>query len=243
MEKRHTILILENHADQAKLFGRYLAPDDVHYEVVRAYAGEELPVPDEYGGIIVSGGTMGVYEMDEPENAFLRVESDYLLEAVQKDVPVLGVCLGHQLLAHALGGTVVKSETPEYGWVEVTLTPAGLQDSLFQTVEHKFVCFQYHQDEVIALPEGAVRLGFSDMIRTQSFRYRDKAAWGIQFHPEYHPQKAEALMSSRREELGRKGIDVDQMIATGYEVFGSASETIFSNFVKVVLNPATSVVK
>lgn len=233
-DHRLPVLIIENDVGEAPRFYPYLERGGFDHETVKAHEGVPLPPFEAYSAIIATGGWMGVYEMDQPKYAYLEPEAAYLAEAVEQGVPVLGVCLGHQLLAHALGGEVVKAETPELGWLSVTLTDGGQSDPLFEGVGAQPVYLQYHFDEVVRLPEGAVRLAQSEIAPNQSFRMGDRPVWGIQFHPEYPPEYAEAIFRKYRTQLEGKGRDVAAMIATGYEVFGEQNERLFENFCRVV---------
>lgn len=208
------ILIIENDSDgendgEATRFFPFLERNGVEFAVVEAHKHLPLPPLEAYQAVIVTGGKMGVYEMDRPRYAFLKPECNYLLEAMAREMPVLGVCLGHQLLAHALGGEVVKAERPELGWLPVTLTEAGRNDSLFEGVEQAPVFLQFHFDEVIRLPGDAVRLARSEITSNESFRLDGKPVWGVQFHPEYPPEYAEALFRKYRRRMTRLGHDVD----------------------------------
>lgn len=227
-------LVIEHAADRAAGFDYFLEQNSVDFVVVRIYEQQPLPSLDGYDAVISAGGPMGVYEINKPEYAFLKEECDYLLEAIQRDVPTLGVCLGHQLLAHVLGGVVAPSNAPEIGWMQITLTREGLSDPLFVGFDRNFFCFQYHLDTVVQMPQDTTRLAESPAASVQAFRYRDKAVWGVQFHPEIRPSMAESILSSRRQMLEKKGIDVDSAIAKGYEVYSEHNEMLFRNFFRCV---------
>ena len=103
-------------------------------------------------------------------------------EALQRDISVLGICLGAQLLAKALGGSVDRNETREIGWYDVELTPAGIDDPVLSTFSDVQRVFQWHEDGII-LPPGAVHLAASNASRVQAFR-QGEHAYGFQFHLE-----------------------------------------------------------
>ena len=227
-------LLIEHAPDRAAGFDYFLEKSSVDFVVVRTYEQQPLPSLDGYDAIIPAGGPMGVYEINKPEYSFLKEECDYLSEAIQRDVPILGVCLGHQLLAHVLGGVVAPSDTPEIGWMKITLTQEGLSDPLFAGFDQDFFCFQYHVDAITEMPEDTTRLAESPASPVQAFRYRDKAVWGIQFHPEILPSMSEPILSSRRRVLEKKGIDVDSEIAKGYKVYSKHNEMLFQNFFRYV---------
>ena len=157
----------------------------VFAEAVRA-AGHELAEwsvldggdPPAADALIVLGGAM---HPDEDEaHPWLAREEELLSEALARGTPVLGVCLGAQLLARAAGAPVRRAPQPEVGWLPVELTEAGAADPLFGGVEGRFDAFQWHH-YTYDLPAGAVELARS-AVCTQAFRLG--RAWGIQFHAE-----------------------------------------------------------
>lgn len=141
---------------------------------------EHRPSLEGYSALIVLGGPMNSDEIDTFPNLIHEVE--IIREAVERDISVLGICLGAQLLAKALGGTVSRNEVREIGWFDVELTAAGEQDPVLSTFERRQEVFQWHEDG-IGLPPGAVRLAGSSASHVQAFRFGDHA-YGFQFHLE-----------------------------------------------------------
>ena len=135
--------------------------------------------PSAYDAILVFGGSM--HPDQDAEYAWLEREAAFLTEALAGDVPVLGVCLGAQMLARAAGSWVGPSSTPEVGWFEIELTPEGREDPVLGTLAPRTESFQWHH-YTYAVPEGGTELARSDA-NTQAFRV-GRAAWGIQFHAE-----------------------------------------------------------
>lgn len=133
-----------------------------------------------YDGLVVLGGPMHVNQVERYPH--LAYEIELIQTAIAKEMPVLGICLGAQLLAKALGGEVVKGAKPEIGWYDLCLTKEGHQDPLLSCFKPTEKIFQWHED-VFALPEGAIHLVASTDCEIQGFRYGNKA-YGFQFHLE-----------------------------------------------------------
>jgi GMP synthase (glutamine-hydrolysing) len=139
--------------------------------------------PPAHGGFaaaMVFGGSMNVDEEDE--HPWLRDEKRFLRQLLERGTPMLGVCLGSQLVAEAAGGEVRQAERPEIGWHEIELTPEGAADPLLSVMPERFESFQYHHYEWLP-PPGGVTLARSALTH-QAFRLGEMPAWGLQFHPE-----------------------------------------------------------
>jgi GMP synthase (glutamine-hydrolysing) len=150
---------------------------------VRADAGETVPVAaDGHDGVVLLGG--GFLPDDDRHAPWLPAERDLTRSAVEGKVPLLGICLGAQVLAAAGGGTVLGAHgRPERGSCAVTLRPEATGDALFAGLPGEFRVIQNHRDQITGLPPGAVRLAESDACPVQAFRVGERA-WGVQFHPE-----------------------------------------------------------
>ena len=149
---------------------------------------EQRPELDRYAAIVVLGGPMNADQIDRHPN--LRTEVEILREAVNRDMSVLGICLGAQLLAKALGGTVARNPAREVGWYDVDLTEEGKRDPVLSTFAPRQQVFQWHEDG-IALGPDCVHLARSPASEVQAFRYGEHA-YGFQFHLE-----ADALIIER----------------------------------------------
>lgn len=141
---------------------------------------DEKPSLEKYNALIVLGGYMGVYEADKYQH--ITTELKLIEEALKKDIPILGICLGAQLIAQVLGSPVRKHSVKEVGWHDVEFTPAGLQDNLFNHCNQSEKLFQMHGD-TFDIPNGAVKLASSKTCDSQAFRYGNKV-YALQFHLE-----------------------------------------------------------
>lgn len=176
----------------------------IEVRTVRIYAGETVPRSlDSAAGLVVMGGPMGVYEHDR--FPFLRDELRLIEQALKDSVPVLGVCLGSQLLANALGAPVRKGPRKEIGWHRVFLEATAVYDALFRSAPLEFDAFHWHGD-VFDLPVGAVRLARSSLTECQAFRH-GADAYGILFHLEVTPATISGMIEDFTEELQEEGID------------------------------------
>jgi GMP synthase (glutamine-hydrolysing) len=162
--------------------GEWLADDEVSTEVVRPFAGDEVPEYLDADGLLVMGGRMSVWhDGDHPWLADVR---RLFRHAVQAARPTLGICLGGQLLAQAFGGEVTTGDRGvEAGVIRVEWRPAARGDALFAGLPASFPVGSLHGDAVTRLPDAAVWLGRSALYRYQAFRL-GQSAWGVQFHPE-----------------------------------------------------------
>ena len=138
------------------------------------------PSLDGYAALIILGGPMNSDQIDSYPN--LATELEIIREAVERDISVLGICLGAQLLAKALGGSVSRNPTREIGWYDVELTEAGSIDPVLSTFSAVQPVFQWHEDG-IDLPPDAVHLAASPASNVQAFRFGEHI-YGFQFHLE-----------------------------------------------------------
>jgi GMP synthase-like glutamine amidotransferase len=150
------------------------------YRLLHPCRGETLPDPAAVTALIVLGGAMGAN--DEERFPFLADVKALIRAVVDRGIPYLGVCLGGQLLAAALGARVVSNRWQELGALPVSLTDEGARDRLFEGVSARFATFQWHHDS-FDLPEAGVLLASSGRCPHQAFRV-GASAWGLQFHPE-----------------------------------------------------------
>lgn len=175
--------------------------------LVRTFAGD--PVPEDADALIVLGGGMCVRDADRLPH--LREEMRLLRHCVTRGRPVLGICLGSQLLAAALGAEIAQAPRKEIGFYRVRTLPPSREDALFAGVPESFVAFHWHGD-AFALPQGATPLAGSTMTPLQAFRFAERA-WGIQFHLEVDEAVLGAMSSSGAAELEEAGVDRQLLLA------------------------------
>ena len=197
---------------------------------IRVDKGETVPDLRAYDAVICAGGEYGPDEFEEP---IFQAERGRVLEALEADVPILGICLGHQLIAYWLGGEVKPGQW-EVGWLPVTVTEEGLNDPLLSGLGEEFYAFLWHGDQITRLPEEAVLLGSSERCRVQAYRLRERLVWGVQFNPQYDPVMADGLVRNTAW-LAKHGWDPDEIIATGYREYDDLAGKIFGNFFQAVL--------
>ena len=156
--------------------------DGATWDTVELDAGETIPDLSPYDMMAVMGGPQDVWQEDE--FPWLRAEKAAIRNfVIDLKRPYLGLCLGHQLLAEAIGGKVGKSASGEVGVMTANKTAAGQSDPLFAGISDPITVLQWHGAEVQALPIEAVVLASSPACAVQAFRY-GACAYGLQFHVE-----------------------------------------------------------
>lgn len=175
------VLVLQHIAcEHPGVFSEVMRARGVEWETIELDEGEPLPDWRDFAAVLAMGGPMGVG--DDAEHPWLAAEKRLVSEAVEAGRPFLGVCLGVQLLAAALGARVYEAERPEVGLLGVELTAEGREDPLFAGLDDRLFSLQWHAD-TFDLPPGAVRLASSPLAPNQAFRAGERA-YGVQFHLE-----------------------------------------------------------
>jgi GMP synthase (glutamine-hydrolysing) len=165
----------------------------------RATSGATLPALDAVSGVVVFGGEMNVNQTDR--YPFLAHERAYVRRAVDAGVPFLGICLGSQMLARAMGHEVYPAGVRELGFNALHPTSEAAHDPVLSVFRDGDMVFHWHED-TFELPDGATVLGTGDVVRLQAFRIGDRA-WGTQFHFEVDRAELERWLEAAGEDVVR----------------------------------------
>jgi len=174
-----------------------LDQENISYQILELKPGIHLPKLDDFTHIVLLGGPMNAYEEDR--YPFLKDEDLFIKEAIQRGKRILGICLGAQLIAKALGAKVFKAPVKEIGWHDVSLTRIGSIDPLFSHLPKTFSVFQWHED-TFEIPHHAILIATSSLIPDQAFRYGENA-YGLQFHLEVTEEMIREWMETYKEEF------------------------------------------
>ncbi len=209
-----SVLLLQHEPKEGPgTLGEVLSARGFALTLVRPFLGEPIPAAlGEHAGLVVLGGGMSVTDLDK--DPYLRHEIALLRQALGTDRPVLGICLGSQLLAAALGARVVAMPLPEIGWREVTLAEAARFDPLWARAPASFPAFHWHGD-TFALPQGAELLASSAGCRNQAFAYGQRVL-GVQFHPEVDEEIVRAMAEGAPDTIARAVVDPMAAELPGY---------------------------
>lgn len=222
------------------IFGKLMQQDVLAFDIIKLYEGQDIPDLAHYRALIVLGGPMNVW--DEDRYPWLRREKSAIRRfALMLRRPVLGICLGHQLLAEALGGTVGPMAKVEIGVSRVEMTPEANSDFLFGQMPTPFRCVQWHGSEIKTLPSEARILGYSELCAVQAFRFAQHA-YGVQFHPEVETSTIHRWVSlpSFREalirDLGPGAVTEFTAVADRQMIgFNRTAETLYRQFRQIAL--------
>ena len=190
-------------------------------------AGAQLPAPDQLSGVVITGSAAMVSE----RLSWSEYTAAWLQQAVQT-LPVLGICYGHQLLAHALGGTVdYHPRGREIGTAWVSCMPGAAQDPLFAGLPQRFAVHVTHQQSVLTLPPGAEVLASNDFEPHQAVRFSERV-WGLQFHPEFDAGVMGIYLQARAAPLQAEGFDLPQLHQSVQETPESCA--VLRNFARLL---------
>jgi GMP synthase (glutamine-hydrolysing) len=195
--------------------------------------GEALPDLGDVDGLLSLGGEQSVRDIDD--DPVLTAEAALLGEAVERGVPVLGVCLGAQLLAHALGSRVFRLPQRMIKWTPIEPLPAAAGDPVVGSLPEGAMALHWNEDG-FEPPPGAVELLRRPGLTTEAFRYGD-CAWGVQFHPEVHPEGLTGWYSAGLAELSDAGVTEEEARAADARHLPgqpALANALFGGFARVV---------
>ena len=238
---KHFLVLQHIEIEHPGFFRDLMKEANITWDTIHLDKGQRLPTnASDYSGVLSMGGPMDVWEKENypwihDEELFIR---EWVLEYKK---PFLGICLGHQLLAIALGGKVEKAKTSEVGIHSISLTDDGSSHAFFRDCPKEFACLQWHGAEVIVAPEVSKVLARSRDCQIQSLAVGNHA-FSLQFHLEITPKtvdewaEVEAYRISLESELGRDGLKQfreDAAIHLSY--FNSLAKQVFNNWLKISL--------
>jgi GMP synthase (glutamine-hydrolysing) len=205
----------------------------IDIDIVRPDAELDPTAVHKTSGVIILGGPMSVYDADRYPR--LRVEMQLIENALKSQIPILGLCLGSQLLAAALGSQVRPGPSKELGWYEVTPEDRAKGDLLFKGMPARFKALHWHGD-IFDLPSGALHLARSAMTKCQAFSY-GTSAWGLLFHLEAGIPEVQAMTAAFPDEIRASGTNPEDLMAdTVREEPETArlASTLFGEWVQLV---------
>jgi len=206
-------------------------------EFIRPDQGEPPPPDlDNVHGVLSLGGPQNV---DEPGDAaaWMDDEMAFLRAAHEARLPVLGLCLGAQLVAAALGGSVERMEQPEVGFHAVTIEPAGQTDTVLCGIPWRSDQFCHHGRKISELPDGATRLASSKLCPVQAFRVGMRT-YGFQHHFEVDRPMAMELTRSSRDDLHRAGFtedEIESQLESKYTNFARLADRLCVNIATTIM--------
>jgi len=231
----HLLVFQHIDCEHPGMLRKFLAEDEVEWTAVELDRGEAIPALSDYDALWVMGGPMDVWDVDEqpwmiPEKRAIRTWVSELRR------PFLGLCLGHQLLADALGGTCGPQRPPEIGILDVELTAEGAADPIFAGMARRQKALQWHSVAVAQPPEDAVVLASSPACRVQAMRV-GRHAWSMQYHVEVEPDtvanwgKVPAYRSALESTLGPAALaNMDRAAGAAMPEFNAGAEQLYRNF-------------
>ena len=198
--------------------------------VTRFFKDEALPPLSDFDMLIIMGGPMGIY--DDEKYPWLSEEKKFIRQAVEANKTILGICLGSQLIAHAMGAKVFPNQEKEIGWFDISLTKEGRESKLLNGFNEAFPVFHWHGD-TFGLPFGAEHLFQSEGCQNQGFIRNN--VLGLQFHFEVTQESLYEMVKHGKEELtAGKYIQSAEEILTNRQLIPQNNELMFTILDRIV---------
>ncbi len=220
--------LIKQTGDMQDIFANGMSIDKNDIDVYTVFDTFELPDLDKTHPLIITGSPALITDHDD----WSIKTGDFLLEAHRREIPILSLCYGHQLVAYAFGGEVGFHPTGEYGTLDLFLTEYGKKDRLFSAVPEEFYGQAVHINTVTKLPNGAKLTCYGKNEPTHGFSL-DDSIWGAQFHPEFTPAVARGLIEFDAADLTKRGFDV-QAILDGLAKDNKCGEMLLKRFRDIV---------
>lgn len=237
-------IIVFQHSDHCRpgRVGLTLRDHAFKLDIIRPDKGERIPADfDDVDGVISLGGPQSANDSTK----WIQQEIEFLREAHNRSLPVVGVCLGHQLLGKALGADVAKMDKPEVGLCPVDITPAGQTDTILAGVAWRAPMFQVHNDQVTDTPPGATLLATNKHCKVQAFR-AGLRSYGFQFHLEADREILDTLVRESSRDLQAAGVtqgDIKQQCDKHFEMFARLSDRICLNIATCLIPKVATVMQ
>ena len=199
-----------------------------NFSVIHITENQALPAFDQISGVIITGS----HAMVTDQEPWMQTLASWIPAVVDRSIPLLGICFGHQLLAQAMGGYVdYHPQGLEMGTVAITLTEEGRQDMLFDNLPDNFLVHSTHEQTVLKLPANAVILAENLFETHHAFRLGDRA-WGVQFHPEFTADIMKIYAREEVESMSTVNYDINALEASICNT-GDA-DAVLKNFMAIV---------
>ena len=231
------ILVFQNEeCEHLGVFSKILNENNISYQYIKLYEEEEIPNLNDYSAIIILGGPMNVYE--ERKYPFLKKENSSIKEALKINKPMLGICLGAQIIARAAGAKVYPAKRKEIGWFTIDLTVEGRDDTVFKGLERQLSVFQWHGD-TFDMPTESKKLATSNLIPNQAFSIGE-TTYALQFHLEVTKQMISEWVNRYANELAslKEEVDTDKMMKYSEQYIqplNKHASLLFLNFLRLLL--------
>ena len=232
------IVLQHLESDHPGMLRDCLSKQDLEWDAVLLEKGQKIPELDVYDAMWVMGGPMNVWEVEKYPWLIQEKEAiRFWVEGLKR--PFLGICLGHQLLADALGGECAPQDPPEIGVFEVKLNKNGVNDRIFNGMDKRQFCLQWHSVKVTRIPEKTIVLASSPLCDVQAMKFGD-CAWSMQYHIEVEPDTIDNWISdpdyraSLEISLGKGALNaIKKQISLLRPYLISNCRKIFLNFLSV----------